>query len=80
MERSLCIVYREMTNKFIVIFSPFVFKVWFGEHMFVDSFCFFTGYNIPKCKTIQEYMEVIEQMPLTDTPEVFGLHPNADIT
>ena len=55
-------------------------QVWFGDHMFLDTFCFFTGYTIPKCKTIQEFMEVIEAMPLTDTPEVFGLHPNADIT
>ncbi|XP_071945990.1 dynein axonemal heavy chain 8-like [Antedon mediterranea] len=55
-------------------------KVWFGEHMFQDAFAFYTGYKIPKCKTITEYMEHIETLPLTDTPQVFGLHPNADIT
>ncbi|XP_063956179.1 dynein axonemal heavy chain 8-like [Lytechinus pictus] len=55
-------------------------KVWFGDHMFQDSFKFYTGYIIPKCKTVQEYLDVIETLPLTDSPEVFGLHPNADIT
>lgn len=55
-------------------------KVWFGEHMFADSFCFYKGYSIPKCKKIEEYMETIEAMPLYDSPEAFGLHPNADIT
>ncbi|XP_033641432.1 dynein heavy chain 8, axonemal-like [Asterias rubens] len=55
-------------------------KVWFGEHMFLESFSFYTGYTIPKCKTLQEYHDFIAKLPLTDTPEVFGLHPNADIT
>ncbi|XP_070548103.1 dynein axonemal heavy chain 8-like [Ptychodera flava] len=55
-------------------------KVWFGENIFPESFCFYTGYKIPRCKTVQEYMEYIETLPLVDTPEVFGLHTNADIT
>ena len=40
----------------------------------------FTGYNIPKGKTIAEYHSYIDNLPLVDTPEVMGLHPNADIT
>ncbi|CAK8682400.1 unnamed protein product [Clavelina lepadiformis] len=54
--------------------------VWFHEQMFNDSFRFFTGYNIPHFKSTKEVMEAIDQLPLTDTPEVFGLHMNADIT
>lgn len=55
-------------------------QVWFGDHMFLDKFAFYKGYSIPQCKTIEQYKEAIDQLPLVDTPEVFGLHPNADIT
>ncbi|XP_007895756.2 dynein axonemal heavy chain 5 [Callorhinchus milii] len=55
-------------------------RVWFGENMFSDKFCFFKDYVIPKGKTIQDILQYIESLPLVDTPEVFGLHSNADIT
>uniref|UniRef100_A0A8B9DK17 Dynein axonemal heavy chain 5 n=1 Tax=Anser cygnoides TaxID=8845 RepID=A0A8B9DK17_ANSCY len=55
-------------------------RVWFGEHMFSDKFCFYKDYIIPKGKTVEDYLQYIEQLPVIDTPEVFGLHPNADIT
>ncbi|KAI9330652.1 dynein heavy chain domain-containing protein [Obelidium mucronatum] len=55
-------------------------KVWFGDHMFADSFMFYKGYVIPHLKTVEEYRTSIESLPLVDTPDVFGLHPNADIS
>lgn len=55
-------------------------KVWFGENMFTQSFCFYKGYVIPKCIKLQEYLDYINDLAATDTPEAFGLHPNADIT
>ncbi|NXB44935.1 DYH5 protein, partial [Leucopsar rothschildi] len=55
-------------------------RVWFGEHMFGEEFCFYKGYVIPKGNTVEDYLQYIEQLPVIDTPEVFGLHPNADIT
>ena len=48
--------------------------------MFNESFAFYKGYGIPQCKGLDQFKEAIEQLPLVDTPEVFGLHPNADIT
>ncbi|XP_063254262.1 dynein axonemal heavy chain 5-like isoform X4 [Prinia subflava] len=55
-------------------------RVWFGEHMLGEKFCFYKGYVIPKGNTVEDYLQYIEQLPVIDTPEVFGLHPNADIT
>ncbi|XP_061778474.1 dynein axonemal heavy chain 5-like [Nerophis ophidion] len=56
-------------------------RVWFGENTFSDEFCFYRGYSIPaKAKTVQDVLQHVEALPLVDTPEVFGLHPNADIT
>eukprot|EP01135_Chromosphaera_perkinsii_P010177 Nk52_evm43s2039 gene=Nk52_evmTU43s2039 len=55
-------------------------KEWQGENIFADSFNFYKGYTIPKCTNIDEFRNYIENLPLVDTPEIFGLHPNADIT
>ena len=48
--------------------------------MFQAAFRFYKGFLIPVMKTLKEYVDYIETLPLTITPEVFGLHPNADIT
>lgn len=48
--------------------------------MFADTFEFFQGYEIVVRRSIEFYLEFFETMPTTDPPNVYGLHPNADIT
>ena len=54
--------------------------VWFSDNIFLPGFKFYEGYPVPECKTIDEYNDFINNMPLQDIPEVFGLHSNADIS
>ena len=57
----------------------------FGEHMFQPNFTFNSKtvapgvYKIPKCAKIAEYHEFMGDLPISDNPEAFGLHPNEDI-
>lgn len=37
-------------------------------------------YKIPDVETTAKYLEYIQQFPSHDTPEIFGLHTNADLT
>ena len=45
-------------------------RVWFSQEMFKESFKFYQGYNIPRCAQIADFMSHIDEMPLSDTPEV----------
>lgn len=54
---------------------------WFGENMFAQQFYFcHKSYIIPKYNKQDDLLTYISTLNATDTPEAFGLHPNADIT
>jgi len=58
---------------------------WFCDEIFKPSFCFNNyqadfNYQIPDRLEISQYRDCIESIPPVDSPLIFGLHPNADIT
>eukprot|EP00762_Andalucia_godoyi_P004467 ANDGO_08124.mRNA.1 Dynein gamma chain len=54
--------------------------IWFSPQLFSEEFEFYKGYKVPNFKSIQEYRGYIDSLPLVDTPEIFGMHPNAELT
>ncbi|KAL7304210.1 hypothetical protein TKK_0003404 [Trichogramma kaykai] len=54
--------------------------VWFCDVLLRAGFEFYRGYRVPQTRNLSSYIEYINGLPATDTPEVFGLHSNADIT
>jgi dynein heavy chain len=40
----------------------------------------FPGYDVPDCKTVEDFRAAIDRLPSQDSPEIFGLHSNADLT
>lgn len=55
-------------------------QVWFCDVLLRPGFEFYKNYRIPQTRNLQGYIDYINSLPATDTPEVFGLHSNADIT
>jgi dynein heavy chain len=55
-------------------------KEYFTERIFMPDFNFYPGYIIPKQKNLADFLDYINTLPSNDSPEVLGLHPNADIT
>ena len=57
-----------------------------GDFLFdsFQTFYFFSGkkysYTIPETGTKQFYSDAIDSLPIVQSPEVFGLNPNADIS
>lgn len=47
--------------------------------MFQESFEFSRGYNVPLYPKVGEYLEHIKRLPIIESPEVMGLHPNAEL-
>lgn len=55
-------------------------QVWFCDVLLRPGFEFYKNYKVPQTRNLQGYLDYINGLPATDTPEVFGLHANADIT
>jgi dynein heavy chain len=72
------------------LFSTYT-KVWLSENTCQESFSFNPSiqlirtskdfnYHIPLSESITDYQSYLTNFPEIDSPEIFGLHPNADLT
>eukprot|EP01002_Notosolenus_urceolatus_P014442 NODE_593_length_1940_cov_8.813326_g474_i0.p1 GENE.NODE_593_length_1940_cov_8.813326_g474_i0~~NODE_593_length_1940_cov_8.813326_g474_i0.p1 ORF type:complete len:611 (+),score=165.23 NODE_593_length_1940_cov_8.813326_g474_i0:225-1835(+) len=51
-----------------------------GAHIVQPSYAFSPGYVIPTGEDITKHRQYLEELPAVDAPEVFGLHPNAEVS
>jgi dynein heavy chain, axonemal len=68
---------RILTTYLDEYLGDFVFDTFQPFHFFVSPE---VNYSVPPLGDRQDYVETISGLPLVQTPEVFGLHPNADIS
>jgi dynein heavy chain len=66
------------------LFNTYVAK-WFNDDIFKPAFCFNNypndfNYKVPEGLEIQAYRDYIDTLPTVDSPLIFGLHTNADLT
>ncbi|KAJ9583316.1 hypothetical protein L9F63_022333, partial [Diploptera punctata] len=56
--------------------GDFLFDTFQPYHFYKDEF---VDYEIPEPGEKEDYVQYIEELPLVNSPDVFGLHPNAEI-
>jgi len=55
-------------------------NTYFCESLLHGHFEFHKGYKAPSTRNLRVINEIINALPASESPQVFGLHPNADIT
>jgi dynein heavy chain len=60
-------------------------QLWLNDNIFQPNYPFNTAitdfhYQIPDCSEHSKYLDYIKIIPERDSPVIFGLHPNADLT
>ena len=53
---------------------------YFNQGVLEKDKVLYPGYAVPDGKTVEDFRKAIEALPPQDSPEIFGLHPNADLT
>ena len=53
---------------------------YFNPAVLAKGFELYPGYRVPESADIAVVRAEIEKLPATESPEIFGMHPNADLT
>ncbi len=58
-----------------------ILKRFFDEYTLDEGYAYSPSgiYYAPEFDTLSEYREYIDELPLIDEPEIFGLHDNANL-
>lgn len=76
MDRRLFLAYTEAWLSNTTLTTQFTFNPENPINRMPGNF----NYRIPNFTDLEEYMSYIAKIPDVDSPEVLGLHPNADLT
>lgn len=77
MDRRLFKAYCEAWLNPTILSNSFSFS---PEHVVAKGQQSMFNYSIPDASDIEEFHRFVGTFPKVDSPEVFGLHPNADLT
>jgi len=53
-------------------------EAWFSDDLFAESFAFTPSMTSPRLANVHQYIDYFNSLPDCDSPETFGLAPNAD--
>jgi len=62
-----------------LLMDTYAYK-YFNEGALAKGLTMYPGYTVPDASEIGEFRAAIERLPAQESPEIFGLHPNADLT
>jgi dynein heavy chain len=54
-------------------------NLWLNDDIAKPGFTFHAGYRVPDCRTLADLRASVDELPHGDSPEIFGMHGNADI-
>lgn len=69
-----------ITDDFDQLLMDTYAEKYFNSSVLTRNYQLYPGYCVPDTTEIQVFRSEIEKLPATESPEIFGLHPNADLT
>lgn len=69
-----------ITDDFDQLLMDTYAEKYFNSTVLARNYQLYPGYCVPDTTEIQVFRSEIEKLPATESPEIFGLHPNADLT
>ena len=69
-----------ITDDFDQLLMDTYAEKYFNGTVLAKGFQLYPGYCVPDSTEVAVFRAEIEKLPATESPEIFGLHPNADLT